>query len=334
MIKIDMHIFTTMSHPNENAATPKEAVKIALKRGLNGLGMADHDLLGAAKEAKKYAPKDFILLDGVEMRTNEGHLVAYGIDEWDRKFVPLPVALDYIKDHHGIALLPHPNIDIMQVSIKEPHIRNFKDTFNGMYLLSTRHLLFYNRVKEVYDKYRFTPLGCSYAHHPFEIGTIYTGFEDVEDEDDVICAIRKGNVLGPRFLKTPTGLFNTARSNGAIVKKFTSYKFGLELKERIPLYRENIVEMITEMEEFTRDSLQRALLESGDLHPDSGEDPLLQMVLDDILSTTIKKGVLLKNEDTFTLTTGRRAVGSNTLTAKVYSRYVLGLAKNFVTRSK
>jgi predicted metal-dependent phosphoesterase TrpH len=189
MQKIDMHIFTTISHPKEGAATPKEAVKIALKRGMNGLGFADHDKLGAAQKARQYAPKDFILLDGIEIRAIEGHVVAFGIEKCDIRFAPLSEILDYIKDNDGLALLPHPNIDIMATSVKEPNITTFKDYFEGMYLLSTRHLLFYPRIKEIYKKHGFTPLGCSYAHHPFEIGTAYSEFDGAANEDDIISNI-------------------------------------------------------------------------------------------------------------------------------------------------
>lgn len=333
MEKIDMHIFTTLSHPTENAATPKQAVKIALKRGMNGLGMADHDFLGAAKEARKFAPKDFIVLNGVEIRALEGHVVAFGIDKWDKRYVPLAEALDYIKDNDGLALLPHPNIEIMQTSIKEPHISRFKDYFGGMYLLSTQHLLFYSRINEVYKKYKFTGLGCSYAHHPFEIGTIFTEFDGVANEDDVIDAIRKKKVIGPKIMKTPEGLFNIARSNSAIIKKFTLYKFGLELKERIPLYTEKTWEKILEIKEFTRDSLLEELFKSEELPPDSRRDIILTLTLDDIIVTALKDGVLVKKGEKFVLTTKRKGKASKALYFKVYSRYFYGLIRNFISGS-
>jgi predicted metal-dependent phosphoesterase TrpH len=332
MEKIDMHIFTTLSHPTENAATPKQAVKIALKRGMNGLGMADHDLLGAAKEARKFAPKDFILLDGVEIRALEGHVVAFGIDKCDKRFVPLVEVLDHIRDNDGLALLPHPNIEIMQVSIKEPHISRFKDYFEGMYLLSTRHLLYYPRINDTYKKYKFTGLGCSYAHHPFEIGTIYTEFDGVSNADDVIAAIKKKKVIGPKILKTPEGLFNISRSNGSIIKKFTLYKFGLELKERIPLYTENIWKKILEIKEFTRESLLEELFKSEKLPPDSRRDTILTLTLDYILSAAFKNGVLLKKGEKFVLATKYKGKSSKALYFNVYSRYFYGLVRNFISR--
>jgi predicted metal-dependent phosphoesterase TrpH len=330
MEKIDMHIFTTVSHPTEGAPTPKEAVKIALKRGMNGLGMADHDLMGASKEAQGYAPKDFILLGGVEIRALEGHVVAFGIEKCDLRYAPLAEVLDFIRDNDGLVLLPHPNIDIMQVSIKEPHINRFKDYFDGMYLLSTRHMLFYSRIKEVHDTYGFTGLGCSYAHHPYEVGTAFTLFDGVSNEDDVIAAIRKNRVVGPRILKTPQGLFNIARSNSSIVKKFTFYKFGLELKRRIPLYHENIWKKIIEMKEFSRKSLLEELFRSDKLPPDSRRDTLLTLTLDYVLETATKDGELTRSGEKYILNNASEKGANGALYMRVYSKYLIGLIRDII----
>jgi predicted metal-dependent phosphoesterase TrpH len=327
MEKIDMHIFTTISHPREGAATPKEAVKIAIKRGMQGLGIADHDRLGAAKEAREFAPKDFIILEGVEIRALEGHVVAFGIEKCDLRFVPLVEVLDFIKDNDGLALLPHPNIKIMATSIVEPFISEFRKDFEGMYLLSTRHLLFYPKLKEVYDKYGFPGLGCSYAHHPFEIGTAFSKFNGVSNEDDVISAVRKGRVWAG-VLKTPRGIFNILRSNGNIAKKFTIYKFGDELKQRIPLYYKSIWMEILNLRVFTRESLLKELFKNSKLPPDSRRDTLLILTLDRVLEIALKEGSLVKIDEKMVLKNESESDLSLSMYLSIYSRYMIGLLKD------
>jgi hypothetical protein len=41
-MKIDLHVCTTYTgHPDENPASPQEAIKIGLKSGLDGIVIAD-----------------------------------------------------------------------------------------------------------------------------------------------------------------------------------------------------------------------------------------------------------------------------------------------------
>ena len=335
MEKIDMHIFTNLSHPTEGAATPKQAVKIALKRGMNGLGIADHDLVGGAKKAREFAPRGFILLDGVEISTHEGHVVAFGIDEWDREqIVHLEEALDLIKDSAGIALLPHPNIKVMATSIIEPNISRFKSDFEGMYLLSTRHMLFYRHINEIYKRYRFPALGCSYAHLPYEIGTAFTEFEGVADADDVIEAIRKNELIGPKIHKSPGGIFDITRSNCSVLKKFAKHKFGWEVNHRILLCGEAISEKIHNMGEFTRESLFEEIFKSGKLEPVYRQDILFILILDEMLAASLKDGALAKKGEKFVRTEWGRVRVSESSRRRIYLKYFLELARNMGSRSQ
>jgi predicted metal-dependent phosphoesterase TrpH len=327
MEKIDMHVFTTVSHPQEGAATPKEAVKIALKRGMNGLGIADHDKLGAAKEARSHAPRDFIILEGIEISTHEGHVVAFGLGEWGKGKMHLDETLDHIKESAGIALLPHPNISVMATSIVEPNIKDFKEHFAGMYLLSTRHLLFYRQMRSVHKKYGFPALGCSYAHRPFEIGTAYTLFDGVSTEDDVLGAIMKNNIFGPKLNKTPAGLANTARSNCSTVKKFTKHKFGWEVNQRLVVCGEAISGTSEKMGEFTRASLIDEIITSDALAPDYRQDILFTLILDEMLGASVKDGALTKDGEKYVAVGEREITISKSSRRKIYLKYFAELVR-------
>lgn len=328
MQKIDMHVFTNVSHPSEGAATPKEAVKIALKRGMSGLGIADHDKMGAGKKAREHAPKDFIILEGIEISTHEGHVVAFGIGEWEREKTHLDETLDYIKDNAGIALLPHPNIPVMATSIVEPNISDFKEHFRGVYLKSTRHLLFYRQILEVHKKYGFPALGCSYAHRPYEIGTAYTLFDGVASEDDVIKAIRKNKIAAAKINKTPASLFNTARSNFSVVKKFTIHKFGWEVNQRIQVCGEAISKTIHRTGEFTRQGLIDEIIERGSLEPDYRQDILFTLILDEMVGANVKDGALKKEGEKYKLADGRGIIISKASRRRIYLKYFFVLVGN------
>jgi len=90
--------------------TPEEMVKAAIKKGLNGLAVTDHNnvkgSLVAQKIAKKY--KNFKIITGTEIITTSGEITGLGI----KKNVPMLLSLDEtiekIHDLGGIAVAPHP----------------------------------------------------------------------------------------------------------------------------------------------------------------------------------------------------------------------------------
>jgi predicted metal-dependent phosphoesterase TrpH len=85
-------------------------IKAAIKKGLNGLAVTDHnDVKGslvAKKISKKY--KDFKIITGAEIKTMSGEITGLGIKENIPMFLSLDEAIEKIHDLGGIAIAPHP----------------------------------------------------------------------------------------------------------------------------------------------------------------------------------------------------------------------------------
>ncbi len=295
-MKIDMHICTTHSkHPDENPATPQEAIKIAKKRGLDGILIADHDTQKGAEEAKKHTPPDFLVITGNEISAKEGHIVIVGVETKIPKNTPLKEVLKITKDNDGTVILPHPNITSIESSICEPMITKHKEQIDACHLLSTRHLLFYRTFKNTIKTHGFTPIGCSYAHNWNEIATAYTEFDNITTEDDLLWAIKKNKVKKISPLKTPTGIQNIARSNIKVIKKFIYWRRYF-LKERTPIYYKDTLKAIEEKKSFTPEQIKTYLNETKSTR-EVENDAIAEITIQETLRYLEKKGIIEKNKE-------------------------------------
>ena len=77
MLKLDLHIHSQYSE--DGIGSPEEIIKNLKRRGLQGMTITDHNTLEGSLKAIKIAPKDFIVIPGVEISTLDGHLIALNI---------------------------------------------------------------------------------------------------------------------------------------------------------------------------------------------------------------------------------------------------------------
>ncbi len=109
-MRMDMHIHSTYS--SDGSASPGEIIKYAMKNGLDGAAIMDHnDLRGsiqARKIAKGHKLDNFLIVPGLEVSTTEGHVLAYGIDELIPRGLSPEETIDKIHETGGIAVAAHP----------------------------------------------------------------------------------------------------------------------------------------------------------------------------------------------------------------------------------
>jgi len=113
-MKIDLHCHTIYSKHFfwgfDSLNTPEEMIKAAIKKGLTGLAITDHNnvkgSLEALKIAKKY--KGFKIITGSEIKTKSGEIIGLGIKENVPIFLNLDETIEKIHELGGIAVAPHP----------------------------------------------------------------------------------------------------------------------------------------------------------------------------------------------------------------------------------
>lgn len=112
--KFDLHSHTVYSEHwfwgTDALDTPKEMVKAAIKKGMNGLAITDHQTVKGSLVAKKVAKrrKDFIIITGTEIRTLAGDVVALGISKDVPDDLGLAETIERIHHLGGIAVAAHP----------------------------------------------------------------------------------------------------------------------------------------------------------------------------------------------------------------------------------
>ncbi|MFH1229814.1 MAG: PHP domain-containing protein [Candidatus Aenigmatarchaeota archaeon] len=112
-MRIDCHCHTVYSKHwlwgLDALNTPEEVIKAAIRRGLDGLAIVDHNNVKGSLAAKKIAKRyNFTVLTGAEIKTDSGDLIALGIKENVPMLLTVEETIERIHDRGGIAVAAHP----------------------------------------------------------------------------------------------------------------------------------------------------------------------------------------------------------------------------------
>ncbi len=179
-MKIDLHCHTykTKNHFGSNM-TPKNMIKVAKKRNLDGIAITDDDTLEGYFEMKENlkGDKDFLLIPGFETQGFEiAEILVLGIDYIPKK-KNLMDFIDEIRDNNGVCILPHPFTFVPTLrykkSLKELEI------FDGIEVINSFDWGIYTEFAEkVADIFNLGKTSGSDAHSLRNIGLAYTICED------------------------------------------------------------------------------------------------------------------------------------------------------------
>ena len=100
----DFHIHSKFSY--DSLLSPKRIVRVAKKRGLDGIAITDHDTIKGALEASKFNDSIYVII-GSEIRTEKGDVIGLFLnEEITSKY--FDEVVDEIKSQGGLVVLPHP----------------------------------------------------------------------------------------------------------------------------------------------------------------------------------------------------------------------------------
>lgn len=100
-----MHIHSKYS--GDGVLVPQKIVRIAQKKGLDGIAITDHNTIRGGQEAKKYETKDFKVIIGAEIMTEKGEVTGLFLSEEvnSRRFQDV---MAEIRTQGGMVIVPHP----------------------------------------------------------------------------------------------------------------------------------------------------------------------------------------------------------------------------------
>ncbi len=187
-MRIDMH--THSHYSKDGVMPPKELIKRARMVGLDGMAITDHNSRGGGIVGSDIARdmEDFIVIPGIELSTDMGHLIVLDPKTDFPKPLTLLKALEIIKEEGLVSILPHPNRGLNGIKpIEEEPLE-----VEGIETCNARSSKSQNRrASHFADLWKKARIGGSDAHLAAEVGYGVTIIEgDLEEPDEILEAIR------------------------------------------------------------------------------------------------------------------------------------------------
>jgi hypothetical protein len=186
-MKFDLHVHTSSS--SCGLSSPAAVIRWALKRGLDGIAVTDHDTMTGVAEAQALAPPGFLVIPGVEYLTDHGHILALFCETFadtlprGRKGrVPLAILSPFVRERGGLVVAAHPyqhaqyRDDDAPWGLSESMLRQVDglEGVNGRAL--SRDPGSFARVNSAAQDRKLFTTGGSDAHLSLEIGRCCTVF--------------------------------------------------------------------------------------------------------------------------------------------------------------
>jgi predicted metal-dependent phosphoesterase TrpH len=198
-MKIDLHCHSKYSY--DNYLEPEELIQQAIKRHLDGVCFTEHHSMTLSSPVEKMSvPEGFYLFRGLEISTDQGHLLVYGLkdDAWNKwsrnNYLDASAVVDIVHSFGGICVPAHPyrGWDSLGEDIMSIDGFDALETHNG--LNSNRENQKAIQAAQLRD---LPSIGGSDCHNKEQVGMAYTEFKNpVRNIDELIEEIKKGNCKG------------------------------------------------------------------------------------------------------------------------------------------
>jgi len=215
-MKIDLHCHSYYS--KDGISSPERLIKTALKKGLDGIALTDHNTTAGWKEAMRAAEKlNAVLILGQEIKIKKegktiGEILGYFLkEEIEAKGKSIGEIVDEIKKQRGIVIIAHP------YHWRKPFkgLEKYKNLADGIEVFNSRSQTKRGNKKALNfaQKNNLLMTAGSDAHSCFEVGNAYIETE-AKTLDEFKEAILQKRINPVREHKTPDGFKIIQFSNG------------------------------------------------------------------------------------------------------------------------
>jgi len=185
-----MHVHSKYSH--DGVLEPETIIKTAMRRGLGGVAITDHNTIIGALNAKKHENSDFEVIIGSEIKTERGEIIGLFLEK-DIASRKAYEVIKEIKEQGGIVVVPHPFDRLRKTRFtpkdEDARLIDCIEVFNSRCLFQK-----YNEeAMKFAARHSLKTIAGSDAHFEYEVGK--AGIElDSEDDGDLKKAILGGKV--------------------------------------------------------------------------------------------------------------------------------------------
>lgn len=198
-MRIDLHCHSTYSY--DNYLDPHRVIARARELKLDGVCFTEHLSYRVSRFVERIDPPDgFLILRGVEVSTDRGHLLVYGVKDdswnpWQRAFY-LDI-LQVMRNVHaagGICVPAHPfrGWDALGAEVFTLEGFDAIETHNGLSSEGENE-----KALEAAGILGLSSIGGSDCHRIEDVGKAFTEFQvPVHTMEEMIAAIKAGNCRG------------------------------------------------------------------------------------------------------------------------------------------
>ncbi len=187
-VRLDLHVHSVHS-PDSRLRLTDIANQLPYV-GLTGFALTDHNSVAghpALPELRSKFP-GLLVVPGIEVSTDEGHLLAYGISEAPPPHRPLADTLDWVHARGVLAVLAHP----FRLAHGAGRARAERVAVDGIEVRNGHNSEIVNlKAEDVAARRNLTITGGSDAHAIADLGRGYTEFDAaITTVDDVLEGLR------------------------------------------------------------------------------------------------------------------------------------------------
>lgn len=175
-MKIDLHCHSFYS--NDGFSSPEKLIKSAIKKGLDGIALTDHNTISGWKEAIEGAKKlNALLILGEEIKTKRnGKIVGDVLGLFLKKEIKAKEpekVMKEIKEQEGIVIIPHPFHPLERF---RENLEKYLELIDGIEVLNSRlpFSFFDKKALDFAQKHNLSIVSGSDAHFYKFVGTAYT----------------------------------------------------------------------------------------------------------------------------------------------------------------
>ncbi len=201
---IDLHNHTSR-YSDDSLLSPEELVEGAKKAGLDGISITEHDYFWDPKDLLELSRRmDFLVIPGVEITTEEGHLLVFGLEEYVFGMHRARFVKEKVDKRGGAIIAAHPyrrqfkpeynDAASYEQSVQKACRNPIFAVADGVEVLNGRGSDRENAfAREVTRRLNLKGIATSDAHQNHDIGKYATRFEGkISGLEDLIRELKDG----------------------------------------------------------------------------------------------------------------------------------------------
>ncbi len=201
---IDLHTHTyPLSHDSD--LTPDRLIEAARKAGLDGVCLTEHDFFWENEKAAELGRRhNFLVIPGIEVNTEHGHVVVFGLEEFVYGMHRLGELVEMVEAAGGAMIAAHPYrrqlpFELTQEGDWSEALERTSDNeaYRHVHAIETLNGRGTERQNAfsaaVCERHRLAEAAGSDAHSVVDVGTCATEFEaKIAGLGDLIAGLKTG----------------------------------------------------------------------------------------------------------------------------------------------